>query len=85
MALGLPKWVPNNLLRKHASVIPICDRIKVLACGFLDKTWFVDFWSLSSWSSLWDVQEGGLGYLTSNIPCVCDAFDEIDCHPEFLR
>lgn len=47
VVLGLPKWVLNIALRKHAGFSPVSDRNNVLAFSF-----WVKYLSLSSWCPL---------------------------------
>lgn len=62
-ALGLPKWVPNNILRKQADIFPLFDRISSLAFGF-----WIKHRALSNWSPLWDFHEGTLHLVTGSAP-----------------
>lgn len=77
VVLGLPKWVPNVLLRKHAGVPSFAGRIIDLVAG-------LSYISVNSWSPLWKFQDGNLVPLTGNLPCISEVLDEIVCHPEYL-
>lgn len=72
----LPKSVPNIVLRQHAGFFPTADMIKDLAFGF-----GIIQMSLSRWSHVWDVKEGGLESLASNMLCIYDVLDEFDFRP----
>lgn len=79
MVLWLPKWIPNILLREHASAIPLPDTIRDLTFSF-----WIKHLSLGSWSSLWDLRADGLVSFADNLPCVSDSFDELGCRPQLI-
>ena len=49
VALGLPRWVPNLVLRQHAYSPPLTLRMQDLAIRF-----WVKHISLDGWSLIWD-------------------------------
>ena len=49
VALGLPRWVPNLVLRQHADSPPLALRMQDLAIRF-----WIKHISLDVWSSMWD-------------------------------
>lgn len=76
-ALGLPRWVPNIVLKKHAAVLDIQDRIKMLAFNFwLKHMWLQRFSPV--WCALCDDQERQIEEL-AHFPFIAEVLDEVDC------
>lgn len=81
VALGLPKWTPIILLRKHAGLPPLAVRLRDLATRF-----WVKHLSLDQWSPLViHLQDQLVESMSTSLPThVLNLFEETACCPAQL-
>ena len=81
-ALGLPRWVPNIVLKRHAAVPDIQERIRMLTFNFWMKHFWLEKYS-PVWRSLCNNEEGQMKDMVYT-PFIYEVLDEVDCRLEHI-